>query len=105
MDTTVTLYRSEAFAEYLIIKGFTKKTQATISNAVKSFATWTTIENTELQNISYNDVLAYINHCKKKGNKQRTLQVITNCIKHYYNFCSLKKKQQITPVPMLTSKG
>lgn len=79
-------YREEHFKEYLVLKGFTSGTQESIQATVKRFANWSEVQNTELENITYNDVVAYINYCKKQGNKQRSLQVTTNSINHYYKF-------------------
>lgn len=79
-------YKVEIFAEYLILKGFSNKTRETITKTLNRFASWCEGQNIEMQNISYNDVVAYVNYCKEQGNKQRTLQITVNCIKHYYNF-------------------
>ena len=81
-----TNYKAAVFAEYLMLKGFSKQTQQSIKNIFKRFANWSEEQNIELQNITYNDVVAYVNYCKQQGNKQRTLQITVGCIKHYYNF-------------------
>ncbi|MBA3899900.1 MAG: tyrosine-type recombinase/integrase [Bacteroidetes bacterium] len=80
------IYKAAIFDEYLILKGFSVKTQQSFRHTVKRYAQWAEDENIELVNIAYNDIVAYLNYCKKKGNKQRTLQIIVGSIKHYYNF-------------------
>ena len=100
-----THYKAEMFAEYLILKGFTKKTQESIIGTVKRFASWSEEQNIELQTISYNDIVAYVNYTKKKGNKQRTLQVTVGCIKHYYNFLINENEVTENPCSSVDIKG
>jgi site-specific recombinase XerD len=97
--------QAEPFNEYLQIKGLSERTRATILLNVNHFAQWAETENIGLENISYNDVVAYMNHCKKKGNKQRTLQVITGSIKHYYNFLLSKDEVSDNPCSNVDIKG
>jgi site-specific recombinase XerD len=99
------LYKEEIFEEYLILKGFSKQTQQSVKKTVLRFASWSENENIELQNISYNDVVAYVNHCKKQGNKQRTLQVNVNGIKHYYNFLLNEHDVEDNPCTNVGIKG
>lgn len=103
--TTEIYYKDEIFAEYLILKGFSNQTQESIKNTVKRFANWSEEQNIELQNITYNDVVAYVNYCKKQGNKQRTLQVTVGCIKHYYNFLINEDEAQENPCSNVDIKG
>lgn len=91
------IYKADIFDEYLILKGLSNQTQETIRYIVNRYALWAEDENIELVNITYNDIVAYLNYCKKKGNKQRTLQVIVGGIKHYYNF--LMNENEITDNP------
>ena len=87
----------QKFSEWLIIKGHTSKTAHSFCKTVKRFIDWLAIENIETENASYNDILAYVNYQKKRGNKQRTLQVYTNVIKHFYN--CLQQEDTITDNP------
>jgi integrase/recombinase XerD len=103
--TTEIYYKDEVFAEYLILKGFSKQTRESIKNTIKRFANWSEEQNIEMQNITYNDVVAYVNHCKKQGNKQRTLQVTVGCIKHYYNFLINEDEAQENPCSNVDIKG
>lgn len=82
----IDFYESEKFAEYLTIKKQSKKTIQTNMRIVNHFTKWLTAKNTELSEVKHNTLIGYINHCKNKGNTQRTLQVNVTCIRHYYNF-------------------
>ncbi len=99
------VYKEEIFEEYLIVKGFSKQTQQTVKKTVLRFACWAENENIELQGISYNDIMAYVNYCKKQGNKQRTLQVNVNGIKHYFNFLINQKDIADNPCTNIDIKG
>ncbi len=96
-NTLTEQVQTEMFAEYLTLNGYSTQTRESMSNTVLRFAQWCEEENLELQNIIYNDVVAYANHCKKQGNKQRTLQINVSHIKHYYNF--LLSKDEVTENP------
>lgn len=97
--------QTEIFSEYLILQGLSEKTRETIIRTVSYFAKWAENENIELENVSYNDVVAYVNYCKKKGNKQRTLQVIVNCVKHYYSFLLSRDEINDNPCTNIDVKG
>jgi len=83
--------QAEIFTEYLTIKGYSPKTRNSIVNTVKRFALWSNTEGIELENISYNDILAYMSLCNKQGNKQITIACTVNCIKHYYDYLISEK--------------
>jgi site-specific recombinase XerD len=93
----ITLKNKDHFNEYLILKGLSERTRETIIRTVNYFADWVKTENMELETITYNDVVAYVNYCRKKGNKQRTILVTVNCIKHYYSL--LVSENEITDNP------
>lgn len=87
----------EKFSEWLLIKGHTSGTAESFSKTASRFLVWLEQQNIEIENVSYNDVVAYINHCKNRGNKQRTLQIITGGLKHFYNH--LQQDEQVTENP------
>ncbi len=95
----------DTFKEYLILKGHAKRTREGIIKTVSYFAQWAEKENIELQNISYNDMIAYVNHCKKKGNKQSTIQKAVINIKHYYDFLMNENQTEDNPCTNIAIKG
>ena len=76
----------EYFKEYLIIKGYSKKTIGGQIAVVLRFKKWAEEENLPEESTSYNDVLAYVKSLKQKGVKQRTVQLYINGLKHYFTF-------------------
>lgn len=95
----------EQFSEYLIIKGFTSSTVKGLSKTVQAFLNWTTPQNIELENVTYNDVLAYIDYKRKQGNKPRTLLIITNAINHFYKFLQSQYELPENPASNIKIKG
>ncbi len=98
-------YKSEIFTEYLVLKGFSVKTQNSYQNTIHRFALWSEEQNIELSNITYNDILAYVGHCKTLGNKQRTVQTNIGSIKHYYNFLIQEDNLSANPCTNVAIKG
>lgn len=84
MNTTETYYNQAIFAEYLIIKGYSIKSQETMHKYLMYFANWCNEENIELTEIGYNDVVAYVQFCKKRGLAQNTIQAQIGSISHFY---------------------
>lgn len=78
--------QTEIFNEYLTIKGQSEKSRQTVIRTVIYFEDWLKDQNIEIEAVGYNDILAYVDFCKKKGNKQRTIQMAVNALKHYYRF-------------------
>jgi site-specific recombinase XerD len=76
----------EKFKEWLVIKGFTSETVKGLLKTVNYFINWIEEENIELETVTYNDVVAYINYKRKQGNKPRTLIINTNALNHLFNF-------------------
>jgi len=73
----------EAFKEYLTIKRYSKSTIQGMSLASERFRLWTENENIPTENISYADVMAYIQSLKKQGIKQKTQNTYIASIKRY----------------------
>ena len=95
----------EIFAEYLMLRGYSIKSQNSIKNTVKYFLNWSDVQNIEPENISYNDILAYLDYCKKRANKQNTIQQAVSCISQYYNFLIHENKIKENPCSNVQIKG
>lgn len=94
-----------AFSEYFIIKGYTPKTVTTLTRIATTFIKWITPQNIELELVSYNDILAYVNHKKKDGNKQRTLQITVMGLNHFFNFLVAEHHYKENPTSNVLIKG
>jgi integrase/recombinase XerD len=95
----------EQFSEWLTIKGYTSSTVKGLTKTVAYFINWTAPQNIEAENVSYNDVLAYIDYKRKQGNKPRTLLLITNALNHFYRFLQSEHELPENPVSNIQIKG
>lgn len=95
----------EKFREWLTIKGFTSNTVQGLNKTVKHFLNWIEPQNIEPENVSYNDVLAYINYKRKQGNKPRTLILIVNALNHFYRFLQSEYQLNENPASNVQIKG
>ena|ERR1700752_4846123 len=104
MNKTEELYL-EQFNEWLIIKGYTKLTQQSITKTTRYFLNWIYAQNIEALQVSYNDVVAYIDYKKKEGNKPRTLQLASNALNHFYRFLQSEYHLPENPVSNVQIRG
>lgn len=95
----------EHFSEWLMIKGFSASTVAGLSKATGHFLSWLNTQGIEAGQVSYNDVVAYINHKKKQGNQPRTLQILTNTLNHFYRFLQSECHLPENPASNVQIKG
>ena len=95
----------EQFSEWLMLKGFSSSTITSTTKTISHFIHWLTPQQIAIEQVSYNDVLAYISHCKKKGNQARTLQIITNALKHFYNCLQQSNHVLENPVTNINIQG
>ena len=95
----------EQFSEWLTIKGFTSSTVQGLTKTVNAFLNWIDPQNIEAENVSYNDVLGYINYKKKQGNKPRTLILIVNALNHFYRFLQSEHQLNENPASNVQIKG
>lgn len=80
-----------AFENYLTVNRYTKNSVRSKIYNQKSFLNWLKSENLEYVNVSYADVLAYINYCKDEGNQTRTINQKLTSLKQFYTFLEEKK--------------
>jgi site-specific recombinase XerD len=103
----------EQFSEWLIIKGYANSSVQGYCKTVTYFFNWINPQNTcteqgrsiEIENASYNDVLAFINYKRQAGNKPRTLTIIVNSINHFYKFLQSEYQLEENPVSNIKIKG
>ena len=104
MNNQEHIYLSK-FSEWLIIKGYTSKTIHTFCRTAKRFIDWLDEQNIEIENASYNDLVAYVGYQKKRENKQRTIQININIIKHFYNFLQSEELVSENPASNVLIRG
>ena len=95
----------EQFNEWFFIKGHTRNTVNSACKTITYFLKWIAEQSIESEQVSYNDVLAYINYKKQHGNKGRTLSIIANSLNHFYRFLQSEHHLNENPVTNVIIKG
>ncbi len=95
----------EKFSEWLTLKGKAPRTTATYARTVNRFLQWLESENIEPEQVSYADILAYINHQKSKGNIARSLQIIAGILTHFYSCLQQNGEVSENPASNIIIKG
>jgi site-specific recombinase XerD len=99
------IYKQEKFMLYLQIKGQSPRTREGVLGGVINFEKWMKAENIKHEQISHNDILAYINTFKQKGNKAITIQKVVLNLKHYYTFLMQEDDVADNPCSNIVIKG
>jgi len=106
METTTNKPETKSrFEEYLQIKGYSSKTIKTITSTTDRFLIWLQNEGIEPEQACYNDVMAYISHCKSLNNKQKTIQHKLININHYYTHLVIDGVLPENPASNVEIKG
>ena len=98
-------YKSEKFAEFLQMKGYAASSRGKFVYSVALFSLWCEKENVPLLQVSYNDILAYVNVKKLHGNKPISLQKLIIDLKRYYQFLLGEGDTQDNPCTNVEIKG
>lgn len=93
------------FKNYLRAEGQRLNTINGNVNIVKRFLNWLSEEQIELSTTNYNDLLAYVNHCKENKNTARTINSNLVAVKHFYNFLQQKELVKHNPAEELRVKN
>ncbi len=71
----------------------------------KVFTDWLDQEQLDGGEVSYNDVIAFMQQMKAKGKTNRTLHSQCNILRHYFNYLTLEGKRPDNPAAGLYVKG
>ena len=92
----------ESFKEYLKSQMFSYSTIDRRMTVLQMFWDWLDHENIEADQVSYNDVLAYMKYKSLNGATQKTILHYMNAVKHFY--AHLIREGQITTNPVTDIK-
>ncbi len=93
------------FETYLNAEGQRLNTKRGNINSVGNFLDWAEGEQIGYLQISYTDLLAYINHNKERGNSKSTINRKLQGIKHFYNHQQQSGKVKHNPCEELRIRG
>jgi integrase/recombinase XerD len=96
----------DKFKEYLLLKKYSPATINSIIKAVEYFKLWATSEQiAELSEISYSDVMSFMQWCSKQGATQKTIAGYLNHIRKFYSYLISEKEIRENPVAPIKVQG
>lgn len=98
------LKNQKKFTQYLLLKGYSTSTARRYVKDAEVFIKWAEKENVQIEQVSYSDVLHYIQG-KRNHVKQRTVSTNINSIKHYFNFLAITDQSIENPTTQIQIKG
>ena len=95
----------EEFKRYLRSEGQRLHTINSNTNIVKQFLNWLVQENINYLELTYTDLLAYINYNQSRGNAKNTINGKLQGIRHFYNCLQQKQLINHNPAEELRIRG
>ena len=96
---------NEGFTHYLAGQQKTAPSIRSSIKQVKLFLTWLEQEQIGVQEVTYQDLLLYMQHCQKRDLTQKTIQQYMTHIRHYYAYLEVEKQVAYNPVAGIEVKG
>jgi integrase/recombinase XerD len=90
---------------YLKAKGFSQSTRQNIIREYIQFRTWLANQSLNVEELQYNDVMAYIQHLQTKNLTARTIQSYIGSIKNIFNYWVDTKVVEHNPIQQFNLKG
>ena len=89
------------FENYLKTKGLKPASVKSYNGTVKYFKAWVKTENIPVEEISYADMLVYINVLIEKGDKKNTINGKLKAVTHYYDYLKQNGAVKTNPAETL----
>jgi integrase/recombinase XerD len=93
------------FKEYLESKKLSTNTVHTYSKAIEKFTGWCVADGTDPQGFGYNDVLAFIQAMRDKGNTVKAVYAVLNVLRHYGRYLVQQGKRTDNPAEGIFMQG
>jgi len=95
----------KTFEAYLKSKGFTKKSIANRLKTINLYKQWAEIENLEIEQITYNDLLLFMKYSQQIGRTQKTINHYMVVVRHFYDHLIESGKTATNPATGIEVKG
>ena len=94
-----------SFEDYLKSKGFASKSIVNRLKIIGLYEHWVKLENLEIEQISYNDLLLFQKYSQQQGRSQKTINQYVTVIRHYYDYLIEQGKVASNPALNVEVKG
>jgi integrase/recombinase XerD len=95
------LAQQQQLTFYLQQKGFAPDSCKMYSNYTGYFLTWLTTQSLTTEATTYNDLLRFVNHCRKEGRSIKNTNLVLTSLRHYYSMLQVENN----PAANLYLKG
>lgn len=95
----------ESFEKHLKQKAYSKSTTKQKSNYTGLFLTWLESENLQTAEVTYKDMLSFIDYCNLESLSPKQINTILFSIKNYYDYKKERDPNITNPVQNLRVKG
>lgn len=94
------------FDYYLYGKRLSEASRKSIIKQVNAFLVWMEGESiADITDVSYNDIMAFVKHCKRLGNAQKTIAVKLIFLHHYFMWLVKEGERKDNPVSNVQIQG
>lgn len=93
------------FNEYLLNQGAAANTIKGRASAVSDFKNWLEVEQLDIEEIDYNELMNYVAFCKQKRNSVHTIRLKINSLKHYFDYLMVENEIKENPASLVQLKG
>lgn len=101
-----TIYNYEKFKEWLTLRRYSPATVSTTVRIVAYFSAWAAAENiTEPEEISYPDIMQFMQWSSKHGASQKTISNYLNHVRKFYQFLISEEVITENPVAHIKVQG
>ncbi len=83
------LEQQQKLTFYLQQKGFAPDSRKMYSNYLGYFLNWLLSHHLTAEAITYNDLLPFINHCRKEGRSIKNTNLVLTSLRHYYSMLQI----------------
>ncbi len=96
---------ANSFKEYLESQGKSKSTVSHYTGYALDFLSWLDRDQTEPENATAKEVLAYLNHLQRKGQENKTRNIRLNVIKQFFTWQIEQGQRSDNPIQHLKIRG
>lgn len=94
------------FDYYLMMQRLAEASRLSIMKQVNTFLLWMEGESiSDVTEVGYNDVMAFVKHCGKEGNSQKTVAIKLAFLNHYFMWLIKEGEMRENPISNINIKG
>lgn len=93
------------FKNYLLSKGYSSQTTKGYNKGLLQYIVWAEINQIEVEQSSYNEIISYVQTLKNRGLQQQSIQQTVNSLKHCFKWLIKRELRDDNPTSNINIKG